>query len=63
MPVVVLGGGQQQLRQLLDAQHIEDETGQNQRGNHGRYVEMRRRRFQRLRWGSKNICLSGMVLV
>ena len=37
--VVVLGRGQQQLRQLLIAQHIEDENGQNQREDHGRRVE------------------------
>jgi len=37
--VVVLGRGQQQLRQVLVAQHVEDETSQNQRGNHGRNVQ------------------------
>ena len=37
--VVVLGRGQQQLRQLLVAQHVEDETGQHQRGDHGRGIE------------------------
>ena len=34
--VVVLGDGQQQLRQLLVAQDVEDKAGQHQRGKHGR---------------------------
>ena len=37
--VVVLGRGQQQLGQLLVAQHVEDESRQHQRGNHGRDIE------------------------
>ena len=38
-PVVVPGRGQQQLGQLLVAQDVEDEAGQDQRGEHGRRVE------------------------
>ena len=34
-PVIVPGNGQQQLGQVLAAQHIEDKTGHHQRGHHG----------------------------
>jgi hypothetical protein len=35
----VLGNGQQQLRQPLITQHVEDESGQNQRGSHRCHVQ------------------------
>ena len=37
--VVVLGDGQQQLRQVLIAEDVEDENGQNERGEDGGCVE------------------------
>lgn len=36
---IVLGDGQEKFRQMLIVQHVEDETGHDQREEHGRRVE------------------------
>ena len=37
--VIVAGKGQQQLREMLAAQHIEDKAGDHQGGQHGCYIQ------------------------